>query len=173
MNCVEQIGNPVAVFEKVSFEEYLSACKKCYDGVDEEVVHKDWENIRLPVRATKGSAGYDFFMPRPMNFRPSEYRFFPTGIRCRIDPGWVLMCCPKSGLGSKYGMRLTNTIGVIDSDYYYSDNEGHIMAGVKVGREMSLGAGDKLMQGIFLPYGTTYDDSADGVRNGGFGSTGK
>lgn len=165
--------NRVAIFSKVSFEEYLSACKQCYDDVDEELVRKDWENIRCPERATGGSAGYDFFMPRPLNFYPMENKFFPTGIRCNIDPGWVLVCCPKSGLGNKFGMRLVNTMGVIDSDYYYSDNEGHIFAGVKVGKQMSLNAGDKLMQGIFLPYGVTYDDDVQSVRNGGFGSTGK
>ena len=163
----------VALFEKVSYDEYLSACRKCYDEVDEDVVRKDWENIRLPERATAGSAGYDFFMPRPLNFYPLENKFFPTGIRCQIAHGWVLICCPKSGLGNKYGMRLVNTIGVIDSDYYYSDNEGHIMAGVTVGKKLSLHAGDKLMQGLFIPFGVTCNDSADGVRNGGFGSTGK
>lgn len=82
------------------------------------------------------------------------------------------MCCPKSGLGFKYGMRLSNTIGIIDSDYYFSDNEGHIQAKFSAHKPFSVNAGQKFMQGIFIPYGITCDDHANAVRNGGFGSTG-
>lgn len=166
--------NRIAQFEKVSFDEYLSAYKKNYPNeiVDENVVRKEWEEIKVPTRATAGSAGYDFYMPHFEAFRPHQNRFFPTGIRCKIEPGWVLICCPKSGLGSRYNMRLVNTIGVVDSDYYYSDNEGHIMAGFSVGKGVDLMKGDKFMQGVLVPFGITTDDDATGVRNGGFGSTG-
>ena len=66
----------------------------------------------------------------------------------------------------------TNTIGIIDSDYYNSDNEGHIMVKFSVDRPLTLHKGDKFCQGIFILYGVTFDDNADGIRNGGFGSTG-
>jgi dUTP pyrophosphatase len=99
----------------------------------------------------------------------------PTGIRVKIDEGWLLACAPRSGLGFKYRLQLDNTVGIIDSDYYYSDNEGHIFARITLenheGKGLVLRQNDAFMQGIFLPYGITYDDHATGVRNGGFGST--
>ncbi len=48
----------------------------------------------------------------------------PTGIRVRMQNGWVLQCFPRSGLGFKFRLQLNNTVGIIDSDYYGSDNEG-------------------------------------------------
>ena len=69
----------------------------------------------------------------------------------------------------------TNTVGVVDSDYYHSDNEGHIFVKItndsRDGKSLVVNAGDKFAQAIFLPYGITYDDAASGIRNGGFGST--
>ena len=82
------------------------------------------------------------------------------------------MCCPKSGLGFKYRMKLANTLGVVDSDYYFSTNEGHIMAKINSKVPFHLDSGAKFMQGIFIPFGITIDDVAVGVRDGGFGSTG-
>jgi dUTP pyrophosphatase len=71
-------------------------------------------------------------------------------------------------------LRLANTVGIIDSDYYFSDNEGHIMAKIAVegDQPVLLKVGERFMQGIFIPYGITYTDKATEVRNGGFGSTG-
>ena len=108
-----------------------------------------------------------------MHFEPGHVFKFPTGIRCKMDRGWVLLLTPKSGLGFKYGTRLLNTIGVVDEDYYHSDNEGHIMVGLTVDKPLDIKAGQKIMQGIFLPYGITYGDMTKEKRNGGFGSTGK
>ena len=92
-----------------------------------------------------------------------------------MEPDWVLKLYPRSGLGFKYRLQLNNTVGIIDSDYFYSDNEGHIFAKLtndsKEGKSLTIPAGDGFMQGIFLEYGITVDDEAEGVRNGGFGST--
>lgn len=131
----------------------------------------EWEGIKLPSRATSGSAGYDFYAPFRFSI-DSDSVHIVTGIRCKIEPGWLLMCCPKSGLGFKYRMNLDNTIGIIDSDYYNSDNEGHIQAKFTVAKPIEISAGQKFMQGIFISYGLTTDDNADGIRNGGLGSTG-
>lgn len=87
-----------------------------------------YQDIRLPQRATRGSAGYDFYAPMEIILAPGEGIKVPTGIRAEMDEGWVLTCYPRSGLGFKYRMQLDNTVGVIDSDYFYSDNEGHILA---------------------------------------------
>jgi dUTP pyrophosphatase len=115
----------VAEFEKVSFEQFKSAWSDIFLDSDEET-RFIYDNIKLPTRATSGSAGYDFFMPINMNLAPGETFLIPTGIRVKIDEGWFLSVFPKSGLGFKYRLQLDNTVGVIDSDYYYSDNEGHM-----------------------------------------------
>ena len=129
----------------------------------------------LPRRATVGSAGYDFYIPCDLTLAPGETAKIPTGIRASMQEGWVLQIFPRSGLGFKYRLQLNNTVGIIDSDYYYSDNEGHIL--IKVtntnteGKTLSLTAGDAFAQGIFLPFGITEDDDTTATRNGGFGST--
>lgn len=131
--------------------------------------------IRLPKRATVGSAGYDFFAPEAFELQPGESTLIPTGTRVRIDEGWVLQIYPRSGLGFKYGVRLMNTVGIIDSDYFNAKNEGHIM--IKLvnespdGKTLEVKKGDAFAQGLFVQYGICVDDETDGVREGGFGST--
>lgn len=92
-----------------------------------------------------------------------------------MEENWVLKCYPRSGLGFKYRLQLNNTVGIIDSDYFYSDNEGHIFSKItndtNEGKTIEIAAGTGFMQGIFVEYGITVDDDADAVRNGGFGST--
>lgn len=139
------------------------------------VIEQIYDSIRLPRRATAGSAGYDFFAPAAITLKPGETVKVPTGIRVWMEPEWVLKCYPRSGLGFKYRLQLNNTVGIIDSDYYYSDNEGHIFSKLtndsREGKTVEISAGDGFMQGIFVEYGITLDDCVDNVRNGGFGST--
>lgn len=136
-----------------------------------------YTNIDLPSRSTEGSAGYDFHMPFSAAFRAGraveDAVTIPTGIRCRIEPGWMLALFPRSGLGFKHGMRLMNTVGVIDSDYYHADNEGHIMAKICSDANFVANEGDRFMQGVLIPFGVASNDDAAGKpRTGGFGSTG-
>ena len=169
----------VGEFEKVSFEQFYTAMKDEFGArfVPEHEARSYYENIILPTRATTGSAGYDFKSPVSFYLPPGQSIKIPTGIRVRIEDGWWLGCLPRSGLGFKYRMQLDNTMGVIDGDYYNSDNEGHIFAKItNDGNEhkpISIEAGDGFMQAIFLPYGITHSDDTNGVRNGGFGSTGQ
>lgn len=155
-------------FSKVSYEQYAAAV-----GGDVDL-REEYEAIKLPRRATSGSAGYDFFVPCDISISPKEDVKIPTGIRLELDKNTFLMCVPRSGLGFKYRLMMNNTVGIIDSDYFYSDNEGHIFAKLYNGgnKEVFIKKGDAFMQGIILPYLLTDDDYADGVRNGGFGSTG-
>lgn len=164
--------NIVGKFEKVSFEQYYEDIKPLLpdDWTDEEI-KQSWEEIELPVRATSGSAGYDFISPVGFTLFPGASVVVPTGIRVRIDDGWMLMCAPRSGLGFKYGMALANTVGIIDADYYYSDNEGHIMLKVYAKDKVEIEYGQKFAQGIFIPFGVTTDDNTTTERNGGLGST--
>lgn len=165
----------IAKFEKVSFEQFRKDfvhLKKFARSVD---VKRIYESIKLPERKTIGSAGYDFFSPIDFVLWPGHYITIPTGIRCKIDRNWVLKIYMRSGLGFKYALRLANGTGIIDSDYYDSDNEGHIMIKLindsSVMQRIEVNAGDGISQGLFIPYGLTVDDHTNGVRNGGFGST--
>ena len=131
--------------------------------------------IPLPTRATAGSAGYDFICPADITLQPGEAVTIPTGIRCEMQPGWVLMIFPRSGLGFKHQVRLANTVGVIDSDYFHAANEGHIMVRIVNGGDhaVSIAKGERFCQGVFLPHGLAEEDEVLADREGGFGSTGK
>ena len=165
----------IAKFHKVSFEQFAEGFADY--SKDLEVVRKIYDSIKLPKRATKGSAGYDFFAPVGIVLAPGETMKVPTGIRCEMEYDWVLKLYPRSGLGFKYRLQLNNTVGIIDADYFYSDNEGHIFAKItndsNEGKTVEIPAGTGFIQGIFLEYGITVDDDATEIRNGGFGSTTK
>lgn len=180
-------------FEKVSFGEYKRAFVENFGQtykIEEDVLQKIYDNIKIPQRSTNGSAGYDFYAPFNIHMpgeqlkssiiRPEEvklmrdYITIPTGIRFVTDrDDIVLICVPRSGLGFKYGFKLRNTTGVIDSDYQYATNEGHIMA--KLGSELGVDIemGKAFMQGIIMPFLTVDDESTENMqeRTGGFGST--
>ena len=164
-----------AKFYKVSYQQFEEAYLDYDPNASREQIQNIYESIQLPKRATKGSAGYDFYTPVDICLKPQETIKIPTGIRCEMNERWVLMIYPRSGLGFKYRLQLNNTVGVIDSDYFYSDNEGHIFAKItndsNEGKTVNIQAGTGFMQGIFVEYGITVDDEATGVRNGGFGST--
>jgi dUTP pyrophosphatase len=146
-------------------------------NLSEAEIEKMYDEIKLPKRATTGSAGYDFFTPLTFTLKPGETIKIPTGIRSKMEIDWVLKLYPRSGLGFKYRLQLNNTVGIIDSDYYYSDNEGHIFAKItndsNEGKTVTINKGDGFMQGIFIEYGITIDDDTTEIRNGGFGSTTK
>lgn len=167
--------NKVGRFEKVSYEQFATDIKDVFPDFSEDNVREMYDGIKLPKRATAGSAGNDFFAPMDITLEPGQSIKVPTGIRVRINPGWWLGCFPRSGLGFKYRIQLDNTVGVIDSDYYNAKNEGHIMLKItndsREGKTLRLKSGDAFAQGIFLIYGITYDDDVESARTGGFGST--
>ena len=167
--------NRIASFEKVSYEQFKEAWTDTFKDTKMSDIDDIYGSIRLPQRATSGSAGYDFYAPIRIELKPQETIKIPTGIRSKMEDGWVLMCFPRSGLGFKFRLQLNNTVAIIDSDYYYSDNEGHIFAKItndsKEGKTLTVESGAGFMQGIFVPFGITYDDEQTAIRNGGFGST--
>ena len=131
--------------------------------------------IPLPHRATAGSAGYDFICTADIHLTPGGVVTIPTGIRCEMLPGWVLMLFPRSGLGFKHQIHLANTVGVIDSDYFNADKEGHIMVRIVNGSDhpVHIAKGERFCQGVFLPHGLAEENDVSADRTGGFGSTGK
>lgn len=171
----------IAKFEKVSFNQWkkdmLSGdLKDMYSRFPEIQLKKVYDSIKLPKRATAGSAGYDFFLPVPILDIPVNSSItIPTGIRCKMDEGWVLKIYPRSGHGFKYGVHLANSCGIIDEDYYNADNEGHIQVKLVndslLKKQIELSQGDAFCQGVFVPYGIAVDDEVGAKRVGGFGST--
>ena len=163
----------IAKFLKVSEDNFISSL----DGFSKEEAKKIYDDIKLPLRATKYSAGYDFYAPFDFTLKPGETIKIPTGIRAKMREDYALFLLPRSGLGFKYRLQLNNTIGLIDADYFYSDNEGHIFAKItndsNEGKVISVKKGEAFIQGVFLSYGITEDDEVNSIRNGGFGSTSK
>lgn len=169
--------NKIAKFEKVSFPQFKKDWLDTFNDCAESEIETIYQAIELPKRATKGSAGYDFYAPVDFTLAPLEEVKIPTGIRVQMHQDWVLQTYPRSGLGFKFRLQMNNTVGIIDSDYYGSDNEGHIFAKLtndsKQNKTVQLKAHEGFMQGIFVQYGITVDDECAEVRNGGFGSTSK
>lgn len=167
----------IARFHKVSFEQFKKDWIDTFSDTSVQLIDDIYQNINLPKRATTGSAGYDFYSPMDITLKPSETIKIPTGIRVQIEDGWVLKCYPRSGLGFKFRLQMNNTVGIIDSDYFHSGNEGHIFAKVtndtNEDKTIQIPAGTGFMQGIFVEYGITHDDEVYEIRDGGFGSTTK
>lgn len=156
-------------FEKVSFDQYVNSI-----GGDVDL-RTEYNDIKLPKRATTGSAGYDFFSPFDFELAPNKTIKIPTGIRVLLDKDKFLAIYPRSGLGFKHRMQLDNTVGIVDSDYFGSDNEGHIFIKItndgREGKTIHINKGEAFAQGIIAQYFVTIDDETNGIRNGGFGST--
>ena len=168
----------IAKFEKVSFKQFKKDFLELNKNSSktQEEIKSIYDNIKLPTRATKTSAGYDFFLPYEIEMNPNDTLSIPTGIRAKIQDDYALFIMPKSGLGSKYRLILNNTAGLIDSDYYYSDNEGHILAKLfydipNSKNILSLPSGKSFVQGFFFQFGVAEGDNVTTTRNGGFGST--
>lgn len=152
-------------FEKVSLEQWKAA-----GGTEES-----YDKITLPVRKTKTSCGYDFATPTDITVEPHGKVLIPTGIRVELDDDKFLAIVPRSSVGIKKDAALSNTVAIIDSDYYGADNEGHIMISLRnmsCSETIQISAGDNFVHGIIAQYFVTVDDASDAVRTGGIGSTG-
>lgn len=177
-NLKKQVLGPKVVgkFHKVSLEQFTKDFLENKDMQDFEIKKVYTDVLSTPVRSSVGSAGHDFILTEDISLNPGETVKVLTGIRAEVSEGWYLMLAPRSGLGSKFRMQLNNTVGIIDSDYFEADNEGHIMATItndsNEDKVLTLKAGDRFMQGIFVPYGITEDDVPLGKRTGGYGSSG-
>lgn len=173
-------------FEKVTFGAFLEDALLC--DIDQRVVWDTdypsfsdylkniYDRIEVPTRKTKGSAGYDFNCPFEININPKKKVKFPTGIKAEMPEDVVLQLHIRSSLGIKHDLCITNTTGIIDSDYYNNpDNEGDIIISItNNGVYHYVTESHKAVaQGIFMKYETTEDDKADGERIGGIGSTSK
>lgn len=137
--------------------------------------YKD-SNLELPKRATKLSAGYDLASVEDVLIKANEITLIPTGLRVKMLDNEVMLVFPRSSLAFKKGLMMSNGVGVIDADYYYADNEGHI--GIPVinikNEDVLIKKGERIAQGIFTNYFKTTNDESNETsqRLGGFGSSG-
>lgn len=137
------------------------------------------EEIKLPTRATSGSAGYDFYAIEDIELPAGELTRIPTGVKCEIRPFMVLILANRSSNPSRKNLVLSNGIGVIDSDYYNNAvNDGEIMFEFYNTSEkaVKIKKGEKIGQGFIVHIIRVENDeveSPDAERAGGFGSTGK
>ena len=151
-------------FEKVSIEEF----SKYYD----ESLYEEYD---LPKRMTSHSAGYDFFAIEGFTIKPGEIKKIPTGYKATFGNDEMLMLLVRSSMGFKYNVRMTNQVGVIESDYYNNvDNEGHMFVSLQNegDKDFVVKEGDAYTQGIFTKF-LICDDNVTSKREGGLGSTNK
>ena len=138
------------------------------------------KEINLPIRKTKYSAGYDVEAAEDTiitAFKPGmKPTLIKTGIKAYMKENEYLMLANRSSNPGKKGLILANSVGIIDADYYENpDNDGHIMfAFYNIKEEdIEIKKGDCIGQAIFMPFLISDNDSAEGIRTGGFGSTSK
>ncbi|ACG61601.1 TPA: dUTP diphosphatase [Streptococcus equi subsp. zooepidemicus] len=130
----------------------------------------------LPKRETAHAAGYDLSVAEETSIAPGEIVLVPTGVKAYMQDGEVLYLYDRSSNPRKKGLVLINSVGVIDGDYYNNPaNEGHIFAQMKniTDQTITLSAGERIVQGVFMPFLIADGDQASGERTGGFGSTGR
>ena len=170
---VEMNLERIAQFSKVSFEQFKKDLINTSENFSKVDINEMYNGIKLPTRSTAHSAGYDISIPYDVELEPGETIKIPTGIRCYMDNNYVMLVYVRSSVGIKKRCILLNGTGVIDSDYYNADNEGHMFIALKNDGDKSVTfeAGDRICQAVFVPFGITVDDNADGVRTGGLGST--
>lgn len=135
-----------------------------------------YEYVNFPQRKTKQSAGYDIESAVNVVITPGEIKLIPTGLKAYMCENEWLGIYIRSSIAVKHRIVLANNVAVIDSDYYNNpDNEGHIMLPIRnvSGMPYTVKKGDRIAQGIFHRYYKVDNDSADGDRTGGIGSTGK
>ena len=156
------------IFEKISLKQFLK------DNCGNK---KDYDNYNLPKRKTIHSSGYDFSLINDFTIKKNEIIKIPLGVKVKMEENDFLMIVIRSSIGFKYNIRLTNQVGIIDSDYYNnSDNEGHIWISLQNegNKDISFKKGDNICQGIFLKYGVIdNEEKITHSRQGGIGSTGK
>lgn len=135
---------------------------------------KNNESAFMPKRATKNSAGYDFYSPTEVRILPHTMQMIWSDVKAKINENEVLITCVTSGMGKK-GLIMANGIGVIDSDYYGNENNdgniGFMLLNLSE-NEIIIKQGDKIGQGIITNFfAVNNEKEITEIRKGGFGST--
>ncbi|QNM06067.1 dCTP deaminase/dUTPase family protein [Qiania dongpingensis] len=151
-------------FDKIGLEQFRNDWEELFAGsvmMRNMDIERIYASIRLPERENEDSAGYDFFSPVAFTLMPGESIRIPTGIRAEIRSGWALSLYPADVPGPWSGIWLSGA-GIIDGSYSHSENGGHICVklvnGTEEARMRSIECGGRILKGIFLRHGFTYDD---------------
>lgn len=168
-------------FEKISAKQWLTDLNQLKDYlVDNKYTTEEsrldlLNQIKLPRRATRKSSGYDISSPYSFRLRQGQSIKLPTGLKVYLQDNEELLVFPRSSVGFKYKVKIDNTIGKIDADYYNNcSNEGHIWIKLtNTGNKIwGINQGDAIVQGSFYNYLITDDDCpVNEERIGGIGST--
>lgn len=138
-------------------------------------VKKLYKESKLPTKATEGSAGFDLYAYTEAPLEPGETFKYKIGIALEIPDGKVGLIFSRSGLSTKFGIRLSNCVGVIDSDY-----RGEIMVALHNDSQESymVHRGDRIAQLVIVDIPNIDIEDVDTLSDtkrdvGGFGSSGK
>ena len=162
-------------FEKISFEQWAKDTP--FKDIPHNTLLRQYYNIQLPNQSTENAMGLDFYMPYEVKVLAHNKIKISTGVRWICDEEndgrYGMLIVPRSSTGIKLGLRLLNTIGIIDADYYLADNEGHIMLFMEntTDEDIVLQAGQRIVQGLIVPYVIPKNMFSNKIRHGGFGST--
>ena len=141
----------------------------------EKVSYMNAEDIVIPQRQTLDSAGYDLSAYERVVIEPKTIQLVPTGLKVQLEKDEVLLVYPRSSLGIKKGLMMSNSVGVIDRDYYNNDNnEGHIMVPLYNFKDepVVVEKFERIAQGLFQTFfKTSNDQPVSQTRQGGFGSS--
>lgn len=153
-------------FEKINYDQF----KK--DICDNKELYNSYD---LPKRATKQSAGYDFFALDDIEIKKGQIKKIATGVKVKLNDGEFLALFVRSGMGTRNNIRMCNQVGIVDADYYGNDtNDGHIFVFLQnEGQtDFKIKKGQHFVQGIFQKYLTVdNEEEINEKRLGGFGST--
>lgn len=151
--------------------------KRGFEVVRDEFRFYPSKEIVLPTRGTKNSAGYDIRIPVDMSIPPHSEIKVMTDVKAYMQEDEVLLLTVRSSIGIKKHLMLSNTIGVIDSDFYSNEsNDGNICLALRntSSEYVKLEKNERVCQGIFVKYLTVDNEDENlEVRSGGIGSTNK
>lgn len=137
--------------------------------------HKKFgDDVQLPLRGSKTSAGYDFYSNEDKTLIHGEKYVFWTDIKAYMMPDEVLKIYIRSSFAIKKGLILKNQTGIIDSDFYSNiDSDGNIGICLKNDSESTIQVekGDRIAQGIFTPFLISDNCNSEKDRKGGIGSS--
>jgi len=178
MTVIKEADTTTEVVKTRGFEEVVTAFRTAFETFTDEKKgkHKFPIAIKLPTRSDPRSAGYDFYVPKDIRLLPMQKTIVSTDVKAYMQQDEVLQLYIRSSLAIKSGLMLSNNVGIVDSSYYSNEgNDGNIGISLvnTTGLTVELKAGDRFAQGIFIKYLIADEDTAEGVRTGGFGSSGK
>ena len=131
-------------------------------------IHPLRDNFIAPKYKTKGAAAFDLYLQDDLYLTPGEPASISLGFSADIEDGYSVQIIPRSSAGMNWGVRLWNTVGLIDSDY-----KGEWCAVLESAKPVRFRRGDRLLQAFvtwsFRADGIDADDAERGTHSGSTG----